>query len=55
VWGYADLLQALQDPDDEEYADRLEWAGGPFDPEEFSAADATKAMRRGLPKWGDNF
>ena len=29
----------------------LEWIGGDFDPEKFSAAAATKAMNRGLPNW----
>jgi hypothetical protein len=29
----------------------MEWAGGWFDPEEFDAATATKAMKKGLPDW----
>jgi len=28
-----------------------DWVGGPFDPEAFDAAKATKRMRRGLPDW----
>jgi hypothetical protein len=50
VWGYADLLEALADPDHEEHEDCVEWAGD-FDPERFDAGDRTKAMRRGLPDW----
>ncbi len=34
VWGYADLLEALKNPDDPEHEDLLEWAGE-YDPEEF--------------------
>jgi hypothetical protein len=29
----------------------LEWIGGRFDPEEFDAKAATKAMKKGLPDW----
>ena len=41
VWGYADLLAALEAPDDPESAERLDWAG-PFDPEKFDL-DAVNA------------
>jgi Plasmid pRiA4b ORF-3-like protein len=41
VWGYADLLTALDAPDDPESAELLEWAG-PFDPEKFDL-DAVNA------------
>ena len=27
VWGYAEFLQAIGDPEDEEYDRMLEWAG----------------------------
>jgi len=50
IWGYAEFLQALADPDHEQHDDFMEWAG-PFDSEEFDAGKATKAMRRGLPDW----
>jgi hypothetical protein len=52
VWGYADFLEALADPDHEQHDDYLEWAG-PFDSEQFDAKEATKAMRHGLPNWRD--
>ena len=35
----------------EEHESMLEWIGGRFDPEEFDAAAATKAMKKGLPDW----
>ena len=50
-WGYADFLKAVGDPEHEEYDSTLEWVGGEFDPERFSAAEATEAMHQGLPHW----
>jgi len=50
VWGYADFLEALADPDHEQHDDYVEWAG-PFDAEDIDANKATQAMRRGLPNW----
>ena len=35
VWGHADLLAALADPNDPEHDDMLDWLGGPIDPEAF--------------------
>jgi hypothetical protein len=51
VWGYADFLDAIGNPDHEQHGDMLEWVGGRFDPAEFDPAAATKRMRRGLPDW----
>lgn len=50
VWGFAEFLKAIADPDHEEHVAMLRWAGE-FDPEDFDAAKTTKAMRRGLPNW----
>lgn len=50
VWGYAEFLEALADPDHEQHDEYLVWAG-PFDPEVFDAGEATKAMRKGLRDW----
>jgi hypothetical protein len=50
VWGYFDFLKAIADPEHEQHQECLTWAGS-FDPEEFDAGKATKAMRRGLPDW----
>ena len=51
VWGYADFLEAISDPANEEHDESLEWIGGRFDPERFDPAAATKRMKRGLPDW----
>lgn len=50
VWGYQEYLQALSNPDHEEWDETSEWRG-PCRPEHFDAAGATKMMRRGLPNW----
>jgi Plasmid pRiA4b ORF-3-like protein len=44
IWGYAEFLQILSDPDHPEYEERLEWIGGEFDPEEFDAEDVNAAL-----------
>ncbi len=31
-WGYGDFLDAVSNPDHEEHADTIRWAGGDFDP-----------------------
>jgi len=46
-FGYLDFLAAITDPDHEEHESVVEWIGGEFDPEQFSAKDATRAMRNG--------
>jgi hypothetical protein len=51
IWGYADFVKAIHNPDHEQHEELLEWVGGKFDPEKFDAAKATKAMRKGLPDW----
>jgi Plasmid pRiA4b ORF-3-like protein len=43
--GYAEMLEILADPRHPEHADVTEWLGGPFDPEAFDAAVATRRMR----------
>jgi tetratricopeptide (TPR) repeat protein len=47
AWGYADFLEALQDPKHREHKERLEWVGGTFDPESFNL-DSVNAALRGL-------
>lgn len=34
-WGYAELLEALTDPNHERHEELLDWVGGEFDPEAF--------------------
>jgi hypothetical protein len=51
VWGYADFLEAIADPDHEQHDELLEWAGGRFDPKKFSPSAASRQMKQGLPDW----
>jgi len=48
IWGYAELVEALSDPDDQEHQDRLEWLGldaaAGFDPDRFDAESVTRAL-----------
>lgn len=50
VWGYAEYLEVLADPQNDQHEDFLQWRG-PYDSEKFDAVKTTKAMRRGLPDW----
>ena len=50
VWGYAEFLEAVADPNHELHDELLEWSG-PFDPDAFDAAKATQLMRQGLAAW----
>ena len=45
IWGYAEFLDALTDPNHEQHEDFLHWSG-PFDPEEFDVQRVTREMRR---------
>jgi len=36
VWGYAELLEILANPKDEQYEERVAWLGGKRDPEAFN-------------------
>ena len=49
--GYLDFLEAIRDPKHESHEDYLEWIGEEFDAERFNADEASKAMRRGVPRW----
>ena len=47
VWGYAELVEILSDPDHPEHEDRLEWLGlddAGFDPDRFDANAVTRAL-----------
>jgi hypothetical protein len=46
VWGYADLLKALADPNHPEHDWMREWAGGPIDPEVFDLDEVNKRLAR---------
>ena len=39
IWGYADFLEAIMDPQHSSHKEMLEWVGGHFDPEAFDKED----------------
>jgi hypothetical protein len=43
-WGYEEFQAVLADPSHPEHDERLEWAGGPFDPNRFDLAQADQAL-----------
>lgn len=45
VWGYAEFVAAIQDPNHPEHEDMLEWIGGHFDPNEFDLDDVNEQLR----------
>jgi len=44
IWGYADLLEIINDPEHEEYEERIEWLGDGFDPEAFDVNEVNGAL-----------
>ncbi|MEP6559814.1 MAG: plasmid pRiA4b ORF-3 family protein [Nakamurella sp.] len=48
IWGYAELVEVLRDPADQEHQDRLEWLGldaaAEFDPDRFDAEAVTRTL-----------
>lgn len=46
VWGYANLLKVVGDPEHPEHEEMLEWLGEEFDPEAFSVDAVNKALRK---------
>jgi len=48
IWGYAELVEVLKDPADQQHNDRLEWLGldaaAEFDPDRFDAEAVTRAL-----------
>ena len=42
VWGYADFLDAIGDPEHPEHEEMLDWLGGEFDPEQFDLAEVNR-------------
>jgi hypothetical protein len=43
-WGYDGFLKAMAEPDHPEHVERMEWAGGPFDPAAFDLDEVNKAL-----------
>jgi hypothetical protein len=50
VYGFADYVEAITNPEHSEHEELLEW-NGPFDPTKFDAKQATRSMIKGLPVW----
>jgi len=50
AWGYADMLDILNQPDHEEYESYIEWLGEEFDPEYFDKNEINKMLK--LPDFG---
>jgi len=46
VWGYAEFLEAIRNPEHEEHDSYLEWIGGDFDPDEFDVDAVNAELRR---------
>ncbi len=53
-WGYGELLDVISNDAHPEHAERIEWLGGPYDPEAFDADETTEAMRNAEP-WDPEF
>lgn len=45
-WGYREMLEVLDDPEHPERETRVEWLGGSFDPEAFSAEQVNLRLAR---------
>jgi hypothetical protein len=50
VYGFADYIKAITNPDHSQHDEVLEWYG-PYDPAQFDASQATRRMKKGLPAW----
>ena len=46
IWGYYNFLRIIQDPNDPEHDQTLEWAGGSFNPEAFDLEDLNQQLRK---------
>ena len=51
VWGYANFLEAIADPNHPDHDEMRTWTEKKFDPKKFSPLVATRRMREGLPDW----
>ena len=44
IWGYYNLLEALNDPDHPEHEDYKEWIGGDFDPDAYDIKEVNQLL-----------
>ncbi len=49
-WGYMELLDVLNDPNDPEYEDRVEWIGEDFDSELFDVDKINLRLKKAIRK-----
>ena len=45
IFGYADFLEAIRDPEHEQHKEMLEWIGASFDPELFDLEDVNRSLK----------
>ena len=45
VWGYSELLETIQYPEDPEYDEMMDWLGEGFDPEQFDVDEINQMLR----------
>jgi hypothetical protein len=50
-WGYRDILDAIADPNNQEYAERLQWIGGQFNPTDANVEVLAHAVHSLAKKW----
>jgi Plasmid pRiA4b ORF-3-like protein len=50
-WGYAEFLEAINDPKHERHADLSEWIGDDFDPEDIDADGLAEELARLAKQW----
>ena len=53
IWGYAEFLEAISDPNHADHDEMVEWVGGEFDPEKFSVDEVNKELRVALLRLND--
>jgi hypothetical protein len=46
VWGYANLLEALENPKHRDHARLKEWIGGSFDAEDFDLESTNRRLQQ---------
>lgn len=52
IWGYYDMLDAIQDPEHERHDEFREWLGEEFDPDAFSIDEVNRRLARLRPRTG---
>jgi hypothetical protein len=50
-WGYAEFLETMADPQQENHVGMTEWADGPFDPDNINIDDYVKAVAALAKAW----